>query len=48
MAYGYFKDLNGRTAADKILHDKAFSIANSPKYVGYQCGLSSIVYKFFE
>ena len=48
MAYGCFKDLNRRTAADKILHDKAFNIANNPKYVGYQRGLSSIVYKFFE
>ena len=24
MAYGDFKDLNRRTTADKVLHDKAF------------------------
>ena len=27
MAYRSFKDLLGRTAADKVLHDKAFNIA---------------------
>ena len=32
MAYGDFKDLNKRTAADKVLRDKAFSIARNPKY----------------
>ena len=32
MASGYFKDLTRRTASDKILHDKAFSIAKIPKY----------------
>ena len=31
MAYGDFKDLNRRTAADKILRDKAFNIAENPK-----------------
>ena len=41
-----FKDLTRRTASDKILRDKAFNIAKSPKY-GYQRGLSSMVYKFF-
>ena len=40
MAYGDFKDLNRRPAADKILHDKAFSIAKDPKYDGYQRGLA--------
>ena len=34
MAYGDFKDLTRRTASDKILRDKAFSIAKSPKYDG--------------
>ena len=48
MAYGDFKDLNRRTASKyKILCDKAFNIAKSPKYDGYQKGLASIVYKFF-
>ena len=36
MAYGDFKDLTRRTASDKILHDKAFSIAKNLKYDGYQ------------
>ena len=31
MAYGGFKDLTRRTASDKILHDKAFNIAENPK-----------------
>ena len=48
MAYGDFKDLTKRTAADKILRDKAFNIATNPKYDGYQRGLTSMVYNFFD
>ena len=48
MAYGDFKDLNRRAAADKVLCDKAFNIAKYPKYDGYQRGLVSMVYKFFN
>ena len=48
MAYGDFKDLARRTAADKFLRDKAFNIAKDPKYYGYQRGLASVVYKFFD
>ena len=48
MAYGDFKDLAKRTAADKVLRDKAFNIAKDPKYDGYQGGLSSMVYKLFD
>ena len=48
MAYGDFKDLTRRTASDKVLRDKAFNIANNPKYDGYQRGLASMVYKFFD
>ena len=47
MAYGDFKDLARRTAADKVLRDKAFNIPKDPKYDGYQRGLASMVYKFF-
>ena len=36
MAYGDFKDLAKRTAADKVLRDKAFKIASDQKYDGYQ------------
>ena len=42
MAYGDFKDLKRRTASDKVLKDKAFSIAKNPKYDGYQRGLTDL------
>ena len=48
MAYGDSKDLARRTASDKVLRDKAFNIAKNPKYDGYQRGLASMVYKFFN
>ena len=48
MAYGDFKSLNGRTAADKALRDKTYNIARDPKYDGYQRGLASVVYKLFD
>ena len=48
MAYGDFKDLKRRTFSDKVLRDKAFNIAKNPKYDGYQRGLASMVYKFFD
>ena len=48
MAYGDFKDLAKRTAADKVLGDKAFKIARDQKYDWYQRGLASMVYKFFD
>ena len=47
MACGHFKDLAKRTAADKVLRDKAFNIAKDLKY-GYQRGLASMIYKFFD
>ena len=48
MAYGGFKDLTKRAAADKVLKDKAFNIAKDPKYDGCQRGLASMVCKFFD
>ena len=48
MTYEVFKDLHRRTAADKVLRDKAFNIAKNPKYDRYQRGLASAVYKFFD
>ena len=48
MAYGDFKDLAKRTATDKALRDKPFKIASDQKYDGYQRGLVSMVYKFFD
>ena len=47
-AYSDSKDLTKRTAADKILRNRAFNIAKDPKYDGYQRGLASMVYKFFD
>ena len=43
-----FKDLARRTASDKVLREKAFNTAKNPKYDGYQRGLASMVYKFFD
>ena len=40
MAYGKDKDLNKRF--------KSFKIASNPKYDGYQRGLASVVYQFFD
>ena len=48
MAYGKSKDLVKRTQSDKVLREKAFKIASDPKYDGYQRGLASMVYKFFD
>ena len=47
MAYGDFKDLNRRTAANKVWRDKAFNIAKNLKYE-YQYGLASVNDKFFD
>ena len=48
MAYEDFKDLARRKTFDKFLRNKAFNIAKNPKYDGYQIGLASMVYKFFD
>ena len=47
-AYSDNKDLLNRTRADKILGDKAYAIASNPQYDGYQRGLASMVYRFFN
>ena len=47
-AYADNKDLIIRTRADKVLRDKAYDIASNPEYGGYQRGLASMVYKFFD
>ena len=48
MAYGDFRDLKRRTQSDKVLKEKAFEIESNPEYDGYQRGLASMVYKFFD
>ena len=47
-AYADHKDLINRTKSDKFLRDKACDIASNPEYDGYQTGLASMVYKFFD
>ena len=47
-AYADHKDLINRSEADKVLRDKAYDIASNPEYDGYQRGLASMVYKFFD
>ena len=47
-AYANNKDLLNRTQADKILRYKAYGIANNPQNDGYQRGLASMVYNFFD
>ena len=48
MAYGKSKNLAKITQSDKVLRDKAFKIVSDLKYDGYQRGLASMVYKFFD
>ena len=47
-AYSDSKDLTKRTIAGKNLKNRAFDIAKDPKYDGYQTGLVSMVYAFFD
>ena len=47
-AYADYKDLLNRARADRVLRDRAYEIASDNKYDGYQRGLSSMVYKFFD
>ena len=47
-AYADHKYLINRTKSDKVLRDKAYDIASNPEYDGYQRGLASMVYKFFD
>ena len=48
MTYGKSKDLVKRTQSDKVLINKAFKIASDLKHDGYQRGLASMIYKFFD
>ena len=47
-AYADHKDLINRTQSDNVLRDKAYDIASNAEYDGYQRGLASMVYKFFD
>ena len=48
MTYEDFKNLLGRVAASKVLHDEAFNIVKNPKYDRYQLGLASTVYNLLD
>ena len=48
MAHGKSKDLIKRTQSDKVLKDKAFKVTNNPNCDGYQRGLASMVYTYFD
>ena len=48
MAHRDSKDLKRGTFSNEVLGDKVFDIAKNPKYDGYQRGLASMVYKFFD
>ena len=48
MTNGDFELLARRTTSDIILHNKAFSIAKSPKYNEYKRGRASVVFTFLN
>ena len=47
-AYAKYKDVENRLISDQKLRNSACDIAGNPKYDGYQRGLASMVYKFFD
>ena len=47
-AYAKYKDVENRLMSDQKLRNSAYDIASNPKYDGYQRGLASMVYKFFD
>ena len=48
LAYNKFKDLKKTTQSDIGVKNKALKIASNSKYNGYERGLASMVYKFFD
>ena len=47
-AYSNSKNLAQRTIADRTLKDRGYVIALNPKYDGYQTGVGSMMYRFFD
>ena len=47
-AYNKYKDSLSRKKSDVVLKNKALKIATDPKVNGYQRGLASMVYRFFN
>ena len=48
VAYAKYKDVENRLISDQKLRNSAYDIASNPKCDGYQRGLASMVYKFFD
>ena len=46
--YAKYKDVENRLISDQKLRNSAYDIASNPIYDGYQRGLASMVYKFFD
>ena len=47
-AYAKYKDVENRLISDQKLRNSAYDTGSNPKYDGYQRGLASMVYKFFD
>ena len=47
-AYAKYKDVENRLIAYHKLKNSSYDIASNPEYDGYQRGLASMVYKFFN
>ena len=47
-AYAEYKDVENRLISDQKLRNSVYDVASNPKYDGYQRGLASMVYKFFD
>ena len=47
-SYAKYKDRFNRKQSDIVLKNKALKIATGPRVNGYQRGLASMVYKFFN
>ena len=48
MAYNKFKDLEKRAQSVVVFKNKALKIASNLKCNGYERGLASMVYRFFD
>ena len=48
VVYAKYKNVENRLISDQKLRNSAYDIASNPKYDGYQRGLASMVYKFFD
>ena len=47
-AYAKYKDVENGLISDQKLRNSAYDIASNPKYDGYQRGLVSMLYNFFD